>query len=116
MSIELSPSKDYPGRIDLTHKHSPSANMQTRLALTREDLKELVVAAQQLLGPKVEEPEELTVYGYIVVGRDGGLVKDFTGEDQTAAIKFAAESTQDCKDMGIDWDYRVAAIVDQGGL
>lgn len=46
---------------------------------------------------------------YVVIDRDGKFIKEF-GEDKTAARAFAQESTQDCEDMGIDWDYRVAEI------
>jgi hypothetical protein len=66
--------------------------------------------------PEVEQ-EELIVYGYTVVGRDGKATHG--GDDlltQQEAIDNAAEWTKDAKDLGIDWDYRVAAIVDQGGL
>jgi hypothetical protein len=66
--------------------------------------------------PEVEQ-EELTVYGYIVVGRDGQATHG--GDDlltQQEAIDNATEWTKDAQDNGIDWDYRVAAIVDQGGL
>jgi hypothetical protein len=41
MSIELSPSRDYPGKTDLVHKTRPESNMQTRLALSPEDVEEL---------------------------------------------------------------------------
>lgn len=64
-----------------------------------------------------EEPEELTVYGYCVVGRDGAVAH--TGPEilsQQDAINMAAAWTKDAHETGIDWDYRVAAIVDQGGL
>ena len=48
--------------------------------------------------------------------RDGKFIKEFGQNQQGAAIDFATESTEACIDAGIDWDYRVAAIVDQGGL
>lgn len=56
--------------------------------------------------PEVEQ-EELTVYGYAVVGRDGRFIEAFPKQQE--AIDYAAS-----------WDprvgYRVATIVDQGGL
>jgi len=66
--------------------------------------------------PKKQDDEELIVYGYCVVDRDGKFIKEFGQNQQGAAIDFATESTEACIDAGIDWDYRVAAIVDQGGL
>lgn len=51
------------------------------------------------------------VVSYVVITRDGRFVKDFGG-DKTAADDFAADSTGDCSDAGIDWDYRVAEIVE----
>jgi len=71
----------------------------------------LVLAVEQ---PKAEEDEELIVYGYCVVDRDGDFISPF--EKQQDAIDYAAGQNKDCKDAGIDWDYKVAAIVDQGGL
>lgn len=59
----------------------------------------------------MSEQQELQVIGYVVVDRDGKLVKDF-GQDSVAAQEFAIESTGDCEDMGIDWDYRVAGIIE----
>jgi hypothetical protein len=50
MSIELEPSRSYPGRTDLLHKHSELSNIQTRLALTPEDVEEL----RKALAPKEE--------------------------------------------------------------
>jgi hypothetical protein len=52
-----------------------------------------------------------TIIGFIVVDRVGILVgKQFTNRD--AAQAFADEWTADCKAAGIDWDYRVAEIVE----
>lgn len=48
---------------------------------------------------------------YVVIDRDGKFIKEF-GDDKASARAFAHESTQDCEDMGIDWDYRVAEIVE----
>jgi hypothetical protein len=48
---------------------------------------------------------------YVVVDRDGKFIKDF-GKDNIGAQEFAIEYTGDCMDMGIDWDYRVAEIVE----
>lgn len=55
--------------------------------------------------------QEIKTLGYVVVDREGKLVKDF-GQDNVAAQEFAIESTGDCEDMGIDWAYRVAEIVE----
>jgi len=81
-----------------------------------------VIPAELALGliarkpePKVEEDEELIVYGYCVVDRDGDFISPFEKQQQDA-IDYAAGQNKDCQDAGIDWDYRVAAIVDQGGL
>lgn len=53
------------------------------------------------------------VIGYIVVDRGGILVgKQF--KHREAAQAFADESTADCETAGIDWDYRVAEIVEAG--
>jgi hypothetical protein len=48
---------------------------------------------------------------YVVITRDGRFVKEFGG-DKVRAEAFANESTRDCKDAEIDWDYRVAEIVE----
>jgi len=51
------------------------------------------------------------VIGYVVVARDGKIVANqFKCRD--AAYAFADEWTADCKTAGIDWDYRVAEIVE----
>ena len=63
---------------------------------------------------KVQEDEDLTVYGYCVVDRAGDFISPF--EKQQDAIDYAAGQNKDCQEAGIDWDYKVAAIVDQGGL
>lgn len=44
MSIELKPSRNYPGRTALEHKTYPESNMTTILDLTPEDVEELVQA------------------------------------------------------------------------
>ena len=55
------------------------------------------------------------VIGYAVVGRDGGMVRNnFSTNDRALALEFAEQSTQDCKDMGVDWDYRVVTITEEG--
>lgn len=53
------------------------------------------------------------VLAYVVVDRNGKLIKDF-GQDKATAQEFAIESTGTCEDAGIDWDYRVAEIVEAG--
>jgi len=118
MSIELGTSKNYRGGNDLIFKMRSESNMQTRLELTPEDVAELVQAltAAGHIKPQVIEQEDLTVYGYCVVDRDGKPLRAFEGSTQQEAIDFAQQWTWDCEDAGIDWDYRVAAIVDQGGL
>lgn len=61
-----------------------------------------------------QDDEDMIVYGYCVVDREGKFIKN--ADSQQQAIDFAADATESCVDAGIDWDYRVAAIVDQGGL
>lgn len=56
----------------------------------------------------IDGPE---VINYVVIARDGKFIQEF-GQDKTAAEDFARESTRDCRDMEIDWDYRVAEIVE----
>lgn len=117
MSIELQASRSYPGRTALHHKTHPESNTTTILDITPEDIKVLVQALTEAghIKSQVIEQEELTVYGYIVVGRDGHPI----GEDlltQQEAIEVADKWTKDVQKTGIDWDYKVAAIVDQGGL
>jgi hypothetical protein len=41
MSVELRPSRNYPGRTDLIHWTHPESNTSTIIALTDEDLKTL---------------------------------------------------------------------------
>lgn len=51
------------------------------------------------------------VLAYVVLDRDGQIIgKQFT--NRPAAQAFADEWTADCKTAGIDWDYRVAEIVE----
>jgi len=51
------------------------------------------------------------IIGYIAVDRDGQIIgKQFANRE--AARAFADEWTADCKTAGIDWDYRVAEIVE----
>ena len=51
------------------------------------------------------------IIGYIAVDRDGQIIgKQFANRE--AAQAFADEWTADCKAAGIDWDYRVAEIVE----
>jgi hypothetical protein len=64
-------------------------------------------AADAVLAAGYRKPE---IIGYVVVDRDGKAVRNF--DEQAAAEKFAAEYTEDCKDAGIDWDYRVATITE----
>lgn len=53
------------------------------------------------------------VIGYAVVGgRSGQFVRSFGADEREAAQAFAEESTRDCADIGIDFAYRVAEIVD----
>jgi hypothetical protein len=52
------------------------------------------------------------VLGYAVVDRAGAAVHTF--KNRTTAQQVAEESTRDCKEAGIDWDYRVADIVEAG--
>ena len=66
------------------------------------------VVAEHILVAGYRKPE---IIGYVVVDREGKFIKDF-GADSVAAQAFAVESTEDCKDTGIDWDYRVAAITE----
>ncbi|WP_284763423.1 hypothetical protein [Arthrobacter sp. efr-133-R2A-63] len=55
------------------------------------------------------------VIGYAVVGgKSGQFVRSFGADERDAALAFADESTRDCADMGIDFDYRVAEIVEAG--
>ena len=54
---------------------------------------------------------ELKTIGYIVVDRGGVMVgKQHTHKESAQA--FASEWTADCKTAEIDWDYRVAQIVE----
>ncbi|MCZ9884110.1 hypothetical protein [Arthrobacter sp. B2a2-09] len=53
------------------------------------------------------------VVGYAVVGgKSGQFVRSFGAGERDAALAFADESTRDCADMGIDFDYRIAEIVE----
>jgi hypothetical protein len=52
------------------------------------------------------------VLSYVVIDRDGKFIKDF-GDDKVSAQEFAIESTAACTDSGIDWEYRVAEIVEE---
>jgi len=74
----------------------------------------MVLAVEQPKAREVDPAEELIVYGYCVVDRAGDFISPF--EKQQDAIDYAAGQNKDCQDAGIDWDYKVAAIVDQGGL
>lgn len=49
--------------------------------------------------------------GYIVVDR-GGIMVGNQHKYKESAQAFADEWTADCKTSEIDWDYRVAAIVE----
>jgi hypothetical protein len=51
------------------------------------------------------------VLGYVVVSRDGRMLGHQFG-DRAAAQARADEWTNDCKTGGVDWDYRVAEIVE----
>jgi hypothetical protein len=52
-----------------------------------------------------------TILGYVVVGRDGHMIgaQHSTSEEAQA---MADEWTKDCEVAGVDWDYRVAEIVE----
>jgi hypothetical protein len=52
------------------------------------------------------------VIGYVVVGRDGELMSGINYKDRAKAQAIADEWTKDCKDIGTDCDYRVAAITE----
>ena len=51
------------------------------------------------------------ILGYVVVGRDG-LMHRVQYETRSAAQEVADEWTRDAKNTGVDWDYRVAEIVE----
>lgn len=51
------------------------------------------------------------VLGYIVVDR-GGVIVGNQHKHKESAQTFADEWTADCKTAGIDWEYRVAEIVE----
>lgn len=51
------------------------------------------------------------ILGYVVVGRDG-LMHRVQYETRLAAQEVADEWTRDAKNTGVDWDYRVAEIVE----
>jgi len=55
--------------------------------------------------------KQQVVIGYVVVDRGGIMVGD-QHKYQESAQAFADEWTADCKTGGIDWDYRVAGIVE----
>ncbi len=65
-------------------------------------------AAAAILAAGYRKP---AVLGYIVVDRDGSMVGPHH-ENEVSAQTFAAEWTKDCKDAGIDWEYRVATITE----
>lgn len=52
-----------------------------------------------------------SVLGYIVVDR-GGVMVGNQHKHRESAQEFADEWTADCKTAGIDWEYRVAEIVE----
>lgn len=54
---------------------------------------------------------DLKTIGYIVVDRKGSMVGK-QHMNKASAQAFAAEWTADCKTAEIDWDYRVAQIVE----
>ena len=95
--------RDTGGTVHVVHTDPESE----AVSLTSADLEAVLAQA------KVEQ-EEMTVYGYVVVDREGKFIKN--ADSQQQAIDFATDATDSCKAAGIDWDYRVAAIVDQGGL
>lgn len=84
MTIELKPSKNYPGRIDLSHRHSPESNMTTTIALTWEDLEELLHSAQQVLGKEPEPP--VTINGDVV-----GHIESY--DEKTGMVTFRLDDT-----------------------
>jgi len=53
----------------------------------------------------------MKILGYIVVDR-GGIMVGNQHKHRESAQAFADEWTSDCKTAGIDWDYRVAAIME----
>lgn len=51
------------------------------------------------------------ILGYVIVGRDGQMLgAQYPTKD--AAQAMADEWTKDCDEAGVDWDYRVAEIVE----
>lgn len=53
-----------------------------------------------------------TILGYVVVGRDGGFVTGRSYSTRTEAQAIADEWTVGAKTNQIDWEYRVAEIVE----
>ena len=85
-----------------------AADIRTAPVTGGEDVDLSRPLANHLMGLGYRKPKVLS---YVVVGRDGGFVQDF-GLDRPAAQAFADEWISDCKTAGIDWDYRVAEIVE----
>ena len=66
-------------------------------------------AADALLAAGCRKP---AVLGYVVVGRDGGMVTGASYTNREAAQAYADRWSADAKASRVDWDYRVAEIVE----
>jgi hypothetical protein len=68
----------------------------------------LQTVADDVMGAGYRKPK---VLGYVLVSRGGSMIGD-QFSDRAAAQARADEWTNDCKAGGVDWDYRVAEIVE----
>jgi hypothetical protein len=84
------------------------ALQQFALVHDRDGLQAWDAYADVILAAGYRKPQVLS---YIVVSRDGQPIgKSFPSRD--LAQKRADEWTNDCRVAGVDWDYRVAEIVE----
>lgn len=63
---------------------------------------------------EVDPLDELIVYGYAAVDPEGKFITNFNVQQD--AINYVEDAKRMAKAAGLASDYRVAAIVDQGGL
>ena len=56
--------------------------------------------------------QKRTVLGFVVVGRDGGMVTGASYTNREAAQAYADRWSADAEANRVDWDYRVAEIVE----
>lgn len=65
-------------------------------------------AVEAILAAGYRKPKVIV---YLVISRDGRVIGEQFADREPAQTR-ADEWTNDCKTAGIDWDYRVAEIVE----